>query len=595
MGYLDGGATSLTRAKTEARQIVSDLHVDDVANVVLCGAHPTAVLDAPADDRTSLLKAIDSASVTGQLGNPADAVAVAAEQIDKSQAPVRKVYFFSDFQRTNWANVKFDSLPKDAALAFVSTTSADRSNAGVTSIQLYPPRPRIGEPVSVRCEVFNSSGAARTLPLTLTCSNGVKQVQTVQLEPFSSANAAFSLEFDTAQRVECTASIPSDALPVDDSRRVVIDLARVPIVVLVTDESAAPGSGGAYYLARSLHPSPQSLAGFRVALVKSNALTAATLSGADAVAVCDAPGLGASQLDALGRYAAAGGNLVWFLYGGGIDTQMAAFASHLPASEPLPLQVQNIENLSGNGKGYVSLAEAKYESPLLRVFKDPSAADISKARFTKVCVTGEVDSRAETLLKFDDGTPALVRSTEGAGNLLLVNMAPDPAWGDLPKQESFVPLMQEFLKGLMARDTGVRDCYPGEAASTVIASGIAGAVTCTGPTGDIPVSYDKSTGSVLLDRAPAPGFYRVYAGGSPAATVAVNIHPDETDLRSIDPRELESQSQRGRSVSIDAAVGDSSAALRSIPVWQFAVLAAIAFLLLEQSVARVRPPAGGAK
>src|SRR5437660_6218769 len=134
----------------------------------------------------------------------------------------------------------------------------------------------------------------------------------------------------------------------------------------------------------------------------------------------------------------------------------------------MPFQVEETADLAGNGKGYATLSEARYESPLLRAFKDPAAADLGRIRFRRFCVTTEVDHRAEVLLKFEDDTAAAVRASVGAGNLLLVNMAPSPGWSDLPRQDSFLPLMHEFLKGLLQRDGGATDFTAGGAAFATI-------------------------------------------------------------------------------------------------------------------------------
>ena len=187
-------------------------------------------------------------------------------------------------------------------------------------------------------------------------------------------------------------------------------------------------------------------------------------------------------------------------------------------------------------------------------------------------ITTEVDHKAELLLKFEDGTPAAVRTGVGSGNLLLLNMSPAPSWSDLARQEIFVPLLHEFIKGILLRDAGVREFYPGGAAATTIAPA-SGTLSCTGPEGEgLPVSQDKTTGSVIIDRTKGSGFYRVSAAANPVAVLAVNPHPDESDLRSIvyehpgnitlvrrlrasDPRRLREASR------FDCAASKSAAAL----------------------------------
>ncbi len=338
----------------------------------------------------------------------------------------------------------------------------------------------------------------------------------------------------------------------------------------------------------------QAPAGFKVVPVAPAQLSNPLLRSADAVVVCDAPQMPSVQYEALARYAGSGGNLVWFLCGERIADQTAELGRHLPAAEPIPLSVERVAELNGNGKGYVTLAEARYESPLLKAFKDPAAAALSKSRFRRFCVTGEVDRRAEVLLKFEDGTAAAVRSGVGSGSLLLVNMSPSPDWSDLARQEVFLPLMHEFLKGLLLKEADVRESIAGGAASTTIPPVPGGAkphVVCTGPQGNVAVTVEPTTGAVVIDQAKRCGFYRLTAAGANVATVPVNMHADETDLRAIDPRELETQRQKEASFLTGPAGSSASPEdlSRGRPLWPYLLTLTLLLLFAEQLLARVRP------
>lgn len=594
MGYTDLGVSTMSRAKDAAIKLIESLPSGTQANVILCGAHPEAAESLPTTDGGALEHAIRSAAATEERADPSGALNVALEQLGKTQAQARRIYIVSDFQRSNWGDVKFDAVPASTTTLFVSAVPGSRSNAGITSLRLTPATPQIGEPLSVDCEVFNSSSRPQTLPVTLTLSNGEHQTQSVTLEPYSSADASFTLQFDTAQRLEATASIPADGMTADDARRIVIDLQHTPLVLLITDENTAKASGAAYFLARALHPDTSSAAGFRVVPVKPAALTSAQLHTADAVIVCDAPQMPAVQVQALSGYANGGGNLLWFLYGDRIADQMTALGRVLPATEPIPLQIDHVADLSGNGSGFVTLAEAHYDSPLLTAFKDPAAADLSQIHFRKLCVTGEVDPRAETLLKFDDGTCAVVHTVVGGGNLLLVNMSPDPAWSDLARQPAFVPLMHEFLKGLMSKNTNPVDFVAGGSAAASIPPGdgpAGGRISCSGPDGDVPVAVDTTTGSVVVDRAADGGFYHIVKGNTTVMTLAVNTASDETDLRTIDPRDLETQQKRESSyfAAMGPSGGDIDSLGRGKPLWQYLLALALLCFFGEQCLARLTP------
>jgi len=594
MSYTAGGISSFSGARNEAMKLLSSLKPGDEANVILCDAQPKAVLTDPASDFSGLDRALRAAQHGEQRAEPMAAINLAVEQLAKAKSKTKRLYLFSDFQRTNWANVKFDGVPADTKILFVAASSGKSQNIGITGMHLYPATPHVGEPISVECDLFNSSDAIKTVPVTLTLSNGGHSTMNVDIAPNATAAATFSFQFDTAAEVECTASIPVDNMPMDDTRRLVIDLRHMATVVLITDEDVNKSPNGAFFVARALRPDPNGQSGFRVIPVKPQDLNNPLLHTADVVVVYNAQQMPELQYHALTNYVTGGGNLLWFLSGTNIGEQISALGKQLPVAEPLPMQVDKVVKLTGNGKGYVTLTEARYESPLLKAFKDPAAADLSRVHFTKICTTSEVDPRAETLLKFDDGTAAAVRSGEGSGNLLLVNMSPDPGWSDLAKQPSFLPLLHEFLKGLLSHELGEREFLAGGSASATLPTGAGhplSHVTCTGPDPEIKVTSDPVTGSVVLDHVDRSGFYHIVADGNPAASIAVNISADETDLRTIDPRELESDRRRQNSYLADTSAADIDVGAlgKGRPLWHYLLITAIVALFAEQLLTQIKP------
>ena len=590
MGYNGGGVSTLSKAKAAAIDAISGLRTGDQASLVLCGAQATVPIAEPTIDISLVQAAIKAANVTEDRADASGAVSVAVEQLAKTNADGRRLYIVSDFQRTNWSNVKFDGVPANTKIIFVSVDNGDRDNLGLTSLRTRPALPRVGETVTVQAEVFNSSRGPRIVPVDLKLSDGQHYARSVSVGPYSSANVSFPVAFDHPERVEVTATLPADNLAADNVRRAVIDLQQMATVVLITNEDVNAPTSATYYLARALHPDLKSNSGFRVVTVKPEALNNPILKSADAVIVCNAPSMPAEQYEALARYTTGGGNLIWLLYGDRTALELTEFAKHLPKAEPLPIHLQSVQNLAGQAKGFASLAEARYDSRLLKAFKDTAAESLTKVKFFKFYITGEVDPRAELLLKFEDGTPAALRTGEGSGNLLLLNMSPSPSWSDLARQPVFLPLMHEFLKGILLKDAAQREVAPGGSASTTIAP-TAAALTCMGPDNKpIAATLDKTTGSVIVDDVKLAGFYRLWAGNEAVATMVVNPHADESDLRPIDPRELESERQKEVSYLATAA-GDGGAREldRGEPLWQYALLAAALFLLCEQALARVRP------
>ena len=403
--------------------------------------------------------------------------------------------------------------------------------------------------------------------------------------------------------VESLARVRSEATALLDDLRPgdIADLHHAQTVVLLTDEALNGSPTGAYFLSRALNPVPDQPGGIRVLARHATELTEADLKTSDAVLLEAVTTMPADRLPMLANYVANGGTLLVFAGGPNFIGQMQALAHLGKNGDGLAFLPQSALDVSQRGKGYLTLTEARYDSPLLKLFKSPDAADLGKIHFTRLFLTTEPDKRAEVLLKYEDGTPAAARRNFGAGSILLCNFSTSPADSDLPRQEFFPPLLHEFLKGLTDRGSDRRELFPGGSASTTVdADQVRGSVACLDPNSEPErVTVDKPSGGVIVERVDRIGFHAILANGQPVATLAVNPHPDESDLRAIDPRELQSKRAKHAAYAVHAGAVGAASELDSLrhdrPLWPWCLLAVLLLLLLEHAVAafggqaRLRP------
>lgn len=587
MGYRRGGVTSLRKAKSQAERLLAGIGPGDRANVILAGAVSTPVQSQLTADASALRLAVNGLEPTQEKCNVPAAMALAAEQLGKAGTGRRELYLISDFQRTNWADVKLDAVPRDVQVVFVSTEESDRENMAVTGIRLRPPAPRAGDEVSALVEVWNGSSIPRPLSTTFQIANGTPRTQTVNVPPFSSGTTFFPASFPTPGRYVCAASVANDGLSGDNTRWYVADLQHSLTVYLVTDENAAASPNGSYFVAHALNPTPENPGGIRVLPRRAADLTDTDLHAADALIFCNTVTMPADRVPAILKYVQAGGSVIVFLYGDRVQAQMEALNRLAGKGEGLPFLPTQLMDVRGRGKGYVDLSEARFESRMLRAFKDPSAADLSRIRFNRFFLTTEVDGHAETLLKFEDGTPAAARRPIGAGSVLLLNFSPSPRDGNLVKQEVFPPLLHELLKGLANREGDRREFEPGGSASTTIAL-TKERIKAAGPDGAaVSITVDRTGGEVTLDHVKQAGIYSLFAGSDrQAGLIAVNVNPDESDLRTLDPRELQSPKELRPTYFTGTGNGEQNLddLSRNRPLWPYVVVALFLLLLCEQVV-----------
>ena len=86
-------------------------------------------------------------------------------------------------------------------------------------------------------------------------------------------------------------------------------------------------------------------------------------------------------------------------------------------------------------------------SPLAEVFNSQAAKDLYLAQVHKYISIRPRDQATNTLLEMEDGSPLLIHSPLGKGNLFLFTTRFHSSWSDLPLRNSFLPIIREILAG----------------------------------------------------------------------------------------------------------------------------------------------------
>ena len=255
------------------------------------------------------------------------------------------------------------------------------------------------------------------------------------------------------------------------------------------------------------------------------------------------------------------------------------------AGETMPIRLTEklgAENLPG---GAMRLASGDFHSRFLRLFEGVRRQNLAALEFYDVYHAAPTGS-GKVLLSYADGTPALTESAIGLGTLLVCNFSVAEASSNLASQRLFPAWIHEML--LRINPTGSAAMEPflvGDSIAGETWAAEAAGRDVTGPDGmPVPVRAD-----VLGERfrvsfnAAATGFYRLPGSDShDLLAFAVNPDPDQSDLRAMDPAVLP---DRAGTAHPDAAfVGgttDYQVLLRGRPVFQWFLLAAHGFLLME--------------
>lgn len=571
--------TALQKALAEADRVLASAEGQRI-NIVLMRAHPTALFQRPATAVSELRSRLRQLEGTLERGDAPAALAVAAAQLGQS-ASAGTLVVISDFQRTNWAEAHWEEVPAGVRLVMIDVRTADRT-LGLARLRFSPDPPQSGGTAAATVEVFNSSDTPQTAEVLLTDAADREYRRSVVVPPWSTANAQFSIEV-RGEGVQTWRAEIENGSPAAVRRAWYSSAPRKGLrVLVVSDENPASADSGLFYWLSALAPNPQAPGAMQVKHKRGSDLTASDLADCDVLFIHSTTTIAAGLFPRLVQYVREGGFLVCTTGGSRSSEQLASLQRIAGPADPLPFLTTQKVSLATKGRGSVSLGEARFESRLLRIFKDPAAADLSKPLFTTIWLTTEPAPRAETLLKYEDGTTAAARSSLGSGTVLLLNMSPSPSDSDLARSEVFAPLLHEMLKGIARSGGSTREVHPGGTLGVTIPAGNTD-VEAVSPSGrSLRCTVDAATGSVVLDRVEEVGVYRFLAAGRETARAVVNIDPDELDLRPVSPKDLQAKSERA--VRMPVVTDGAESVVREKPLWHWAAAILLIALLLEQTV-----------
>ncbi len=247
--------------------------------------------------------------------------------------------------------------------------------------------------------------------------------------------------------------------------------------------------------------------------------------------------------DSLSSFVRGGGGLV--ITAGdnmALDRYNAALGSLLPGTLRSP---RNLVDLNAAGGIAVQPPGLAGGSELMAPFARGGGTDFGRMYQRRLLVLDLLDDPEQVTvhLSLENGLPLLVERRVGRGRVLLLCGSVDLAWGNLPLQAAFLPLVQRLVGWLGAETEGSTARFEGTVGQAVEVALPTPELepTVLDPAGD-PVAVRHLPGRlVFVPRQPGP-YTLSLPGSPPLAWVAVNTPPGESDvLRYERLAELEAQ------------------------------------------------------
>jgi len=506
MRRMDSGRTLFARAQSLADDLLDELsgRVDRVAIVMAAGSQTRAIFPRMSSNIEALRSALATETPTFQHAQLGEAFALAAtmpagESRDQTTAIERggmnrEVVVFTDAQRSEWDSVDASGSLKQSFrnVTVVNVRPAkDEPNFSIREISVEPGHPVIGESVSISADLTMDAepkDEPQDVDLRLDFGGRLFDRTVGEMKPGETRRVTAQILLKEKGLIPFNWRVRSnDRFPIDDRCESAVRVRDKQYVAIFThvpegsSRSAATEialdeldpSSAAFLLASALQPSDDSPV--RVSVLDSRDQLADEVfrnpSSLDTIIIAEAERISSPDLRVLSQFIKQGGGVLWIadsakavssmqeferLYHSDIEsnnrTRSDSFLPIVPNSW-IDSFDESLRSTAGLGAHVLTLRSpsdllrSQSARSLLKLIGDRALQSLLQCRFASRAI-GKTNSSAETLLEFEDGTPALLTGRIGPGRMTVFTGALGPNQSTLTRNPVFVPFIHEIIKTL---------------------------------------------------------------------------------------------------------------------------------------------------
>jgi Aerotolerance regulator N-terminal/von Willebrand factor type A domain len=571
------GPASRERAIYEAGKLVDSLGAEDTVNVVLMDSNPGTCFVSFSKDLGGAKRYLDQIKPGFGRADVNLANATAARLF--SQAGARpEVYYISDFERKKWANANFTTLPAAAKLFFVDVGPNNRDNHAILDARPSQTEMLAGDTVPLEVTVGNYSAEPFNDRVTVTLDKQYSFDQQVTIAPWSQAKVTVPVSVGGPGVHACEVRLPSDALEYDDHFFLTLAVQEKEEVLIVTD-GPDPRKSGAFYLKTALNPFENDAGSLLPHVISSIELSPARLAGVQKMFFMQVNRLTPEECDVASKFVTQGGGLIYFL-DGPADADNLAALEHILGPGTMPLRLSRRVIASNVTAGAQQIARGDFQSPYLKLFQGDGRQNLALLEFYDY-YQAAATSAGGVLLEYGDRSPAMASAQYGLGTLLLLNFSAGELSSNLSRQRIFPAWMQSLVKAISTAEPPPSSYTIGEKLQTEIWRTEMHSELIS-PAGT-PVTTQRELDGERCHIAFTPDQLGFYTLGT-THLYGVNPATEQSDLRPIDKSLLPAQFADNHQAHFVTGQADFDELAKGRPLFQWFILAALAFLLFESAL-----------
>jgi hypothetical protein len=601
----------LRQAKNSAASIVNLLKDGDEVFLIKLSDVPTdGTKEVPSSQRNfpairSALKDIKPSSIHRTIE---DALRFASRLLALSKNFNKEVYVISDFQSGSLESKL--NVSKTAERLFAATTQfflvslgkRELQNVSVESIEIPNAIFEVNKPFFVKAKLVNHATSDVQNHVVSIYQDGNRVGQKgVDIRAGQSVETDFTLVPKLAGFLEGTIELEDDELEFDNRRFFTVHIPEEFRVLLVGNSSDLTY----LRLALSTRLSDTS-ASLKTTESSLDHVSTSLLSNADVIVLSNPPELTSSQTSILKTYLQNGGSVLIFP---GARTTMSAFNMSIAAAlgiSAIAAVDSQLETSQGTGLS-VEFEKVDLRHPLFAGMfeKDETKQSAGTLHNQRILESPRVRKslrfiptpHSKTVIALSNGYPFLIEERFGNGRTLLMSVAANTEWSDLPLKGLFVPLIHRSLAYLVQEPITDLSLFVGDERTIRIRTSVAPALTVTKP-GGMEVLVNTQQGptdkSIRFFDTDLNGFYIVKVGNLILDKFAVNIDPDESNTTPSDEKRREKMLMHlGIASNVTHMVHQPQEVQRIITesrlgaeLWKQFLIAALLIAVVEMFVAR---------
>ena len=579
MEYRGDALLPRKQAILEAEKILDNLGPDDVVNIMLVEQTPRTCFVDFSSDHNAARHFVDSLGAGLSRADFNQANVAAARRFGEAHFRP-ELYYISDFQRKNWANVDFSALPPEVRIFFIDVAKGSRENAGILGATVNQSRILAGETVAIDVDIGNYAGQTLEKPLKIVMDHQAAYEKEISVPPWSTAKITVPVIAGGPGLHQCELTLPEDNLPQDDHRFLVLSVMEKEEVLVISDAADSLKSG-AYFLQTALDPYENHQGSLLPKLMRSGEVSPESLAGVRKIFITKTERFNPAASRALAKFVFQGGGLVYFL-DGAVDAQNLADIEKEIGAGTMPIRLSQKQSASNIATGAQQISKGDFKSRFLKLFRGPGRQNLALLEFYDFYRAASTGS-GNILLSYEDDSPAMASMDYGTGTMLLMNFSVSEFSSNLARQRMFPAWIQEIVKNLDS-DSELAPVYTvGDTITTDVWRSELKTGEMKAPDGT-PVRVQKDTaGERYTVSFPAGqlGFYTMSGAGQLLHAFAVNTSAEESDLRHIDKDVLPDTLKTGQQAHFVEGAHDLEALVQGKPVFHYFIIAGLVVLMAE--------------